>query len=131
MDALLWLRQVRFDQHNQSKLEALTKQNMPVKLSNCDIQYNLYSKRLEVAVRGYTKIDASLTSSKLTTLAVSVQNPSPSLNLQIQKTIQKSTLELKSSKSNNNRELVGDCANKRSPLDMQQTMTHLSSGKML
>lgn len=53
------IRFVGFDKANQSKLEALTNQNMPVKLTNCDIQFNTYSKSLEVVVKGYTKVETS------------------------------------------------------------------------
>ena len=53
------IRFVGFDKANQSKLEALANQNMPVKLTNCDIQFNTYSKSLEVVIKGYTKVETS------------------------------------------------------------------------
>ena len=53
------IRLVGFNVANQLKLEALANQNMPVKLTNCDIQFNTYSNQLEVMVKGYTKVEAS------------------------------------------------------------------------
>jgi len=37
------------------------KQQIPILLCNCNIQFNQYSKRLEVIVKGYTKIEVSKT----------------------------------------------------------------------
>ena len=53
------IRFVGFDKAIQAKLEALANENTPVKLTNCDIQFNTYSKSLEVVVKGYTKVETS------------------------------------------------------------------------
>ena len=53
------IRVVGFDFTSQSKLDALKKTKVPIHLSNCDVQYNSYSKNLEVVVRRYTQIEAS------------------------------------------------------------------------
>ena len=50
-----------FDQHTQTKIQAMHKQKVPILLRNCDIQFNQYSKKLEVIVKGYTKIEVSQT----------------------------------------------------------------------
>ena len=52
---------VGFDQHIQTKIQAMHKQKVPILLRNCDIQFNQYSKKLEVIVKGYTKIEVSKT----------------------------------------------------------------------
>jgi len=44
------------------------KQKVPILLRNCDIQINQYSKKLEVIIKGYTKIEVSKT-------AFDIENP--------------------------------------------------------
>ncbi len=53
------IRLVGFDPVNQAKLEELSQQKLPILLENCDVQYNKFTKKLEVIVKRYTKIDVS------------------------------------------------------------------------
>ncbi len=50
---------VGFDPVSQAKLEELSQQKLPILLENCDVQYNKFTKKLEVIVKRYTKIDVS------------------------------------------------------------------------
>jgi len=52
---------VGVDQHTQTKIRAMHKQQVPILLRNCDVQFNQYSKKLEVIVKDYTKIEVSKT----------------------------------------------------------------------
>ncbi len=50
---------IGFDPVSQAKLEELSQQKLPILLENCDFQYNKFTKKLEVIVKRYTKIDVS------------------------------------------------------------------------
>jgi len=59
VDSTSSIRLVKFDQDMQQKLAKMKKENTPNHLSNCEVQFNLYTKSLEVVVKKYTKIEES------------------------------------------------------------------------
>ena len=59
VDETTSIRLVGFDPDSQAKLEALSEQKVPIQLENCDVQYNKFTKKLEVIVKRYTKIEVS------------------------------------------------------------------------
>ena len=50
------IRLVGFDSVSQAKLEELSQKKLPILLENCDVQYNKFTKKLEVIVK---QIDVS------------------------------------------------------------------------
>ncbi len=57
---------VGFDPANQAKLAELSKNKSAIALTNCDVQYNRYSKRLEIVVKRHTLIQPSSREFKVT-----------------------------------------------------------------